>query len=82
MLTIGETFTYYGSLYKMNDSDISNKSKELITWLRLPQDNTLLKNLRLDIYIQIITELCYPILFDNFCYDITDIFTRIIYGFS
>ncbi|XP_029343800.1 ABC transporter G family member 23-like isoform X2 [Acyrthosiphon pisum] len=45
MLTISETFKYYGSLYKMNDSDISSKSKELITWLRLPQDNTLLKDL-------------------------------------
>lgn len=34
----------------MNDSDISSKSKELITWLRLPQDNILLNDLRLDIY--------------------------------
>ncbi|XP_022175206.1 ABC transporter G family member 23-like [Myzus persicae] len=45
MLTIGETFEYYGSLYKMNKSDISSKSKELLTWLRLPQENALLKDL-------------------------------------
>jgi len=56
MLTIGGTFKYYGSLYKMNESDISSKSKELIFWLRLPQDNALLKNLRLDININIIIE--------------------------
>ncbi|XP_050054541.1 ABC transporter G family member 23-like [Aphis gossypii] len=45
MLTIGETFKYYGSLYKMNKSDISSKSKELISWLKLPQSYTLLKDL-------------------------------------
>ncbi|XP_060841038.1 ABC transporter G family member 23-like [Rhopalosiphum padi] len=45
MLTIGETFKYYGSLYKMNGSDISSKSKELISWLKLPQSYTLLKDL-------------------------------------
>ncbi|KAF0762245.1 ABC transporter G family member 23-like [Aphis craccivora] len=53
MLTIGETFKYYGSLYKMNKSDISSKSKELISWLKLPQSYTLLKDLRLKIYIEI-----------------------------
>ena len=57
MLTVGETFKYYGSLYKMNENDISSKSKELITWLRLPQDNILLKALRLNIYIEIRIEL-------------------------
>jgi len=67
MLTIGETFKYYGSLYKINKSDIYNKSKELMTWLKLPQSNTLLKDLRLNIYIKIRIELCFPLLFDHFC---------------
>jgi len=66
MLTIGETFKYYGSLYKMNKSDISSKSKELISWLKLPQSYTLLKDLRLKIYIEIRIQLCFLILFDNF----------------
>lgn len=66
MLTIGETFKYYGSLYKMNGSDISSKSKELISWLKLPQSYTLLKDLRLYIYIKIKIELGFPILFNYF----------------
>ncbi|XP_025415785.1 ABC transporter G family member 23-like [Sipha flava] len=45
MLTIYETFEYYGSLYKMNESEITSKSNELIAWLRLPSGNTLLKDL-------------------------------------
>jgi len=61
MLTIGETFKYYGSLYKLNESDISSKSKELISWLRLPQDNALLKDLRLVINIKI--ELCFSLIY-------------------
>lgn len=54
MLTIHETFKYYGSLYKMNENNISNKSKELIDWLKLPLDNKLLKYLRL--YLKIYFE--------------------------
>lgn len=46
MLTINETFQYYGSLYNMNAPLISSRSKELIAWLKLPSGNTLLKDLR------------------------------------
>lgn len=50
----------------MNGSDISSKSKELISWLKLPQSYTLLKDLRLYIYIKIRIELGFPILFNYF----------------
>lgn len=46
MLTIDETFQYYGSLYNMNACLVSSRSKELIAWLKLPSGNTLLKDLR------------------------------------
>lgn len=47
----------------MNESNISSKSKELISWLRLPQDNALLKNLRLDIKIKIKIEFCFSLIY-------------------
>lgn len=75
MLTIGETFKYYGSLYKMNESDISSKSEELISWLKLPQSYTLLKDLRLNIYI----ELCFLIIFNIF---LNTFYKNYYYGFS
>ncbi|VVC43842.1 ABC transporter-like,P-loop containing nucleoside triphosphate hydrolase,AAA+ ATPase domain,ABC [Cinara cedri] len=45
MLTIHETFQYYGSLHNMNEFDIFSRSKELIAWLKLPPCYTLLKYL-------------------------------------
>lgn len=48
MLTIRETFEFYGSLYKMDQINISNKTKDLINWLKLPPSDTLLKYLRLN----------------------------------
>jgi len=46
ILTIRETFEYYGALYNMNKKDIKIKKDELIAFLQLPNLNSLIKDIR------------------------------------
>lgn len=50
VLSIAETFLYYGRLFGMTYAQIENRTEQLIKLLELPSAKTLVENLR---YIQV-----------------------------